>query len=77
MDWIIYLIIAIGLSVPFFVKIIKQGETGLILTLGRYSSTIGPGMVFLIPGVQSILRVDLREQVINVPEQQIFTHDNV
>ncbi|MDD2745384.1 MAG: paraslipin, partial [Candidatus Gracilibacteria bacterium] len=77
MDWIIYLIIAIGLSIPFFVKIIKQGETALVMTLGRYSSTVGPGIVFLIPGVQSIFRVDLREQVINVPEQQIFTHDNV
>lgn len=34
-------------------------------------------MVFLIPGIQTIIRVDLREQVINVPEQQIITKDNV
>lgn len=67
----------LALSIPFFVKIIKQGETALVLTLGRYSSTAGPGIVFLIPGVQSILRVDLREQVITVPEQQIITRDNV
>ena len=67
----------VAIAIPLFVKIIKQGETGLVLTLGRYSSTVGPGMIFLIPGVQTILRVDLREQVITVPEQQIITKDNV
>jgi regulator of protease activity HflC (stomatin/prohibitin superfamily) len=77
MSGIIILIIVIGLAIPFFIKTIKQGEEALIITLGKYSSTIGPGIVFLIPGIQSILRVDLREQVINVPEQQIITKDNV
>jgi regulator of protease activity HflC (stomatin/prohibitin superfamily) len=77
MSGIIILIIVIGLAIPFFIKTIKQGEEALIITLGKYSSTVGPGIVFLIPGIQSILRVDLREQVINVPEQQIITKDNV
>lgn len=77
MDLITILLIVLAVSIPLFIKIIKQGETALVLTLGRYSSTAGPGIVFLIPGVQSILRVDLREQVITVPEQQIITRDNV
>ncbi len=77
MNGIIILIIVIGLAIPFFIKTIKQGEEALIITLGKYSNTVGPGIVFLIPGIQSILRVDLREQVINVPEQQIITKDNV
>lgn len=50
---------------------------GLREFLGRYTDTIGPGIVFLIPGVQSLRRVDVREQVVTVPEQQIITRDNV
>lgn len=71
------MIIIMGISFPFFVKTIKQGENAIILTLGKYSSTVGPGIVFLFPGIQSCQRVNLREQVINVPEQQIITKDNV
>lgn len=43
------------------------------MTLGRYSSTKGPGMEFLIPGIQSIIRVDMTEQILNIPEQKIIT----
>ncbi len=77
MTGIIIIIIFIGLLIPFFIKTIKQGENAIILTLGKYSSTEGPGIVFLIPGIQSCQRIDLREQVINVPEQQVITRDNV
>jgi regulator of protease activity HflC (stomatin/prohibitin superfamily) len=50
---------------------------GLKETLGRYTSTEGPGICFLLPFLQSIRTIDIREQVIAVPEQQIITRDNV
>lgn len=77
MELIIVLLVVLAISIPFFVKIIEQGETALVLTLGRFQNTVGPGLIFLVPGFQSIRRIDLREQVINVPEQQIITRDNV
>lgn len=74
---IVYLLIIAGVLIPFFVRKITQGEVGLREFLGRYTDTVGPGIFFLIPGVQSVRKVDIREQVINVPEQQIITKDNV
>jgi regulator of protease activity HflC (stomatin/prohibitin superfamily) len=72
-----YLLIIAWVLIPFFVRKITQGEVGLREFLGRYTDTVGPGIFFLIPGVQSVRKVDIREQVINVPEQQIITKDNV
>ncbi len=74
---IVYLLVVLGILVPLFVRKITQGEVGLREFLGRYTDTVGPGIFFLIPGVQSVRKVDIREQVINVPEQQIITKDNV
>lgn len=74
---IIYLLVIVGVILPFFVRKITQGEVGLREFLGRYTDTVGPGIFFLIPGVQSVKKVDIREQVVTVPEQQIITKDNV
>lgn len=58
-------------------KRIDQGSLGLVETLGKYAGTVDAGLHFLIPFVQTIRRVDIREQVVDVPEQQIITKDNV
>ncbi len=60
-----------------FIRKINQGEVGLREFLGRYTDTVGPGIFFLIPGIQTVRRIDIREQVVTVPEQQIITRDNV
>jgi regulator of protease activity HflC (stomatin/prohibitin superfamily) len=60
-----------------FIRKINQGEVGLREFLGRYTDTVGPGIFFLVPGIQSVRKVDIREQVVTVPEQQIITKDNV
>ena len=77
MENIFWLLIIVAVIVPFFVRKINQGQVGLVEFLGRYTKTANPGIVFLIPGIQAMRRVDIREQVINVPEQQIITMDNV
>ncbi len=74
---IFFLLVIVAVLIPLFVKKINQGQVGLVEFLGRYTKTVGPGIVFLIPGVQTMRRVDIREQVISVPEQQIITMDNV
>lgn len=75
--FIIVLLVIIAIMIPMFIRKINQGEVGLREFVGRYTDTVGPGIFFLIPGIQSVRRVDIREQVINVPEQQIITKDNV
>lgn len=77
MSGIFTLLIILGFAILFSVRKINQGEVGLKESLGRYTSTTGPGLSFVIPGIQTIRKVDIREQVINVPEQQIITKDNV
>lgn len=74
---IFVLIVFVAILIPLFVRKVNQWEVGLIEFLGRYVRTATPGIVFLIPGVQSMRKVDIREQVITVPEQQIITMDNV
>lgn len=77
MAFIFWLLVFLAILIPSFIRKINQGEVGLREFLGRYTDTVAPGIFFLIPGVQTIRRVDIREQVITVPEQQITTRDNV
>lgn len=59
------------------VKVVRQHERGLIETLGRYTKTSPPGLVVIFPPLQRIRIVDMREQVIDVPPQDVITKDNV
>jgi regulator of protease activity HflC (stomatin/prohibitin superfamily) len=58
-------------------RIVRQYEKGLVIRLGKYHSTADAGLIFLIPFVDSLIRVDMREQVINVAPQKVITQDNV
>lgn len=75
--FVIFLLIVVAIMIPSFIRKINQGEVGLREFLGKYTDTVGPGIFFLIPGIQAVKRVDIREQVVTVPEQQIITKDNV
>lgn len=62
------------------VKILKQYERGVIFTLGKVSlehGVKGPGIVFLWPGIQKMVRVSLRTVTMDVPAQDVITKDNV
>ncbi len=72
----IILLIAVA-ALAFSVRIIKQYEKGLVLRFGRYSHTADAGLVFLVPFIDSLTRVDMREAVINVLPQSVITADNV
>lgn len=78
MNTFIIVIVVFALIIAFkAIKIIPQGYAWLISNLGSYSSTVWSGPTFLMPFFQSIIIVDVKEQVINVPEQQVITKDNV
>lgn len=71
-----------GLFILFFlfisgVRIIKEFERGVILRLGKFSGTRGPGFVWIIPGVDRMYTVDLRVVARDVPPQDVITKDNV
>ncbi len=59
------------------VKVLREYERAVVFTLGRFHGTKGPGLVLLIPFVQEMVRVDLRIQVIEIPSQDVISHDNV
>lgn len=59
------------------VRIVRQFEKGLIIRLGKYHSTTDSGLIFLVPFVDQLILVDMREQVMNVEPQQVITKDNV
>ena len=58
-------------------RILREYERGVIFMLGRYWKVKGPGLVIVIPGVQQMVRVDLRVVTMDVPEQDVISHDNV
>jgi regulator of protease activity HflC (stomatin/prohibitin superfamily) len=62
------------------IKILKQYERGVIFTLGKVSieqGVKGPGIIFLWPGIQKMVRVSLRTVTMDVPSQDVITKDNV
>jgi regulator of protease activity HflC (stomatin/prohibitin superfamily) len=58
-------------------KIVRPFEKGLVERLGRYKETLNPGLRWIIPFVERIIKVDMREQVVDVPPQEVITKDNV
>jgi regulator of protease activity HflC (stomatin/prohibitin superfamily) len=61
----------------FWVGILRAPARGVIFRLGRLIATKGPGLQFLIPVVDQMVRVDLRTVTLNVPPQEVITQDNV
>src|SRR5216683_8417642 len=61
----------------FFIRILREYERGVLFRLGRLLEPRGPGVVFLIPIVDRIVKVDLRTITLNIPPQEVITKDNV
>jgi regulator of protease activity HflC (stomatin/prohibitin superfamily) len=59
------------------IRILNEYERGVIFTLGRFTGTKGPGIIFVIPFVQRMVRMDLRTIVLDVPTQDVISRDNV
>ena len=59
------------------IKILREYERGVVFTLGRFTGVKGPGLIILIPFVQQMVRTDMRTLVLDVPTQDVISHDNV
>ena len=58
-------------------RVVSQYEKGLVLRLGKYRATVNSGLTFLVPVIEDLIKVDMRERVINVEPQKVITKDNV
>src|SRR5690606_34638577 len=58
-------------------RILREYQRGVVFTLGRFSSVKGPGLIFVIPILQQMVRVDLRTVTMDVPSQDVISRDNV
>ena len=76
MGWLIFLVLALILLV-MGMKILPEYERGVVFRLGRYAGTREAGLRFIIPGVDRMVRIGLREIVMDVPAQEVITLDNV
>ena len=74
-----YLIIGVFIVIALFTifKVLREYERGVVFTFGRFTGVKGPGLIILIPGVQQMIKVDLRVIVLDVPPQDVISHDNV
>jgi len=79
MSLVSYAIVGVALVLLFsqMFKILKEYERGVVFLLGRFQKVKGPGLIILIPGVQKMVRVDLRVMVFDVPTQDVISRDNV
>ncbi|UYZ39951.1 MAG: SPFH domain-containing protein [Candidatus Methanospirare jalkutatii] len=80
MSWILWLVVVLFFLVILLlasVRVVKEYERGVIFRLGRLVGAKGPGLFFIIPIVDSMVKVDLRTAVFDVPPQEVITKDNV
>jgi regulator of protease activity HflC (stomatin/prohibitin superfamily) len=71
---IIFAVLILGMA---SIRILREYERAVVFTLGRFEKVKGPGLIFMIPFVQQMVRVDLRIQVIEIPSQDVISRDNV
>ena len=76
----IFLIIIVGAIVAILAsafRVLREYERAVVFLLGRFQRVKGPGLIIIIPILQSMVRVDLRTIVMDVPSQDLITRDNV
>jgi regulator of protease activity HflC (stomatin/prohibitin superfamily) len=76
-SWAVPLVILAIIILPQAIRILREYERGVIFRLGKLLGAKGPGLIFLIPIVDRMVRMDLRVVTIDVPRQEVMTRDNV
>lgn len=77
MGFLVFLIMVAVFVVLSGIRIVNQYERGIVLTLGKYTSTRSPGLNIVIPIIQTMRKVDVRSTPVDVPKQEVITKDNV
>jgi len=74
---VIFLLLFLLIVISATIKVVSEWERGVIFRFGKYDRTRGPGLVFMFPGVERMIKVDLRVITMDVPAQEVITKDNV
>jgi regulator of protease activity HflC (stomatin/prohibitin superfamily) len=74
---VVVIFVLASIILPQMIRILREYERGVIFRLGKLLGAKGPGMIFLIPVVDRMVKMDLRVVTIDVPKQEIMTKDNV
>lgn len=74
--WLPVAVVLLGLLASA-IKVLREYERAVVFQLGRFWKVKGPGLIILIPGIQTMERVDLRTIVGDIPEQDLISRDNV
>jgi regulator of protease activity HflC (stomatin/prohibitin superfamily) len=74
---IFFLIVFLIIIAAASIKILREYERGVIFRLGRLIGAKGPGIIFIIPGVDKLLRISLRTVALEIPPQEVITRDNI
>ena len=75
--WAFIILLLLAITLPQAARILREYERGVIFRWGKLKSAKGPGLIFLIPFIDRMVRMDLRVVTIDVPKQEIMTRDNV
>ncbi|MFH1541037.1 MAG: paraslipin, partial [Elusimicrobiota bacterium] len=74
---VVVIVVLLFIFAKMALRIIRPFEKGLVEFLGKFNRTVGSGLAFVIPMFETIRKVDMREQVLDVPPQDVITKDNV
>lgn len=72
-----FVVFLLLLLISASVRVLQEYERGVVFRLGRLVGSLGPGLVFLIPGIDRMMKMDLRTVTMDVPAQDVITRDNV
>jgi regulator of protease activity HflC (stomatin/prohibitin superfamily) len=74
---VLFLIVFLIILASASIKILREYERGVVFRLGRLIGAKGPGLIFIIPGVDKLLRISLRTVALEIPPQDVITRDNI
>ena len=74
---LLFVIIFLLILASSAIKILREYERGVVFRLGRLIGAKGPGLIFIIPGVDKLLRISLRTVALEIPPQDVITRDNI
>jgi len=72
-----FLIVFLFILAASAIKILREYERGVVFRLGRLIGAKGPGLIFIIPGIDKLIKVSLRTVTLDIPPQDVITQDNV
>src|SRR6187399_2990019 len=78
--WTVVVVVLAALFVAAVIaslRIVKEYERGVAFRLGRLRGPLGPGIVVVVPGIDKLVRVELRTVTLTIPPQEVITRDNV